>query len=105
MKKDKSKMTITATQSERMPEWLAELSTAWWRKTVVLVLSIFMTIGGWMLLQVVAFPKDYASKDDLRCSAMQLQEMVRDGFSRQEKAAKTNGDKIDELNRYLRERR
>ena len=86
---------------ERMPEWLSELSTAWWRKTVILIFSIFAAIGGWMLLQVVAFPKEYVTKTELQCATAQLQKSIDDGFSRQERVSSHNGEKIDKIYEYL----
>jgi len=68
---------------DKIPEWLESMSTASWRKSVILILSMFIALGSWVMLQVAAFPTEYTSRYEFQCAVDRLERVLESGFARQ----------------------
>lgn len=84
--------------AKKPPGWWDGNSTRMWRTLVLMYLSLITALGTWGMLRVVEIPAKYPTKTELQCMVDRLERTMSTGFAGQ-------GQKIDDLNKYLRERR
>ena len=83
-----------ATQQNRASDkktWLRGNSTAIWRISVIVLISLLSFLSAFIFNEVVAIPKNHPTK-------IEISEMKREIVDRLENLIK----KVDEINRYLR---
>lgn len=79
---------------EAIRDWWDGNSTRLWRMLLIAWIGTLSFLGGYVFKEVAEVPKVYAEKEQVRALATEM----RHGFE-------CIGGKVDEVNRYLRDKR